>query len=117
MSKDDKLWGGLCHLVALSGLVVSPFLAIIGVLVVWLVKRDDSGFIDDQGKESLNFQLNVWILSFVLAVLCITVILIPFCLIGLGVLWIAWLVLTIIGGVSALDGKRFRYPFMLFRIV
>ena len=55
---DVKTWAMLCHLLALAGLVC-PFGNIIGPLVVWLVKKDQMPIVNDQGKESLNFQITV----------------------------------------------------------
>src|SRR3954467_5501803 len=53
---DAKMWGMLAHLSSLAGLVI-PFGNFIGPLVVWLMKKDQQPFVNDQGKESLNFQI------------------------------------------------------------
>jgi uncharacterized Tic20 family protein len=52
--KDARLWGMFCHLIAFSGYVV-PFGSVLGPLIIWLIKKDEMPFVDDQGKESLNF--------------------------------------------------------------
>src|SRR5687767_11747875 len=71
--QQSRLWGMLCHLSALAGFVVPFFGCIIGPLVVWLIKKDEFPFVNDQGKESLNFQISMtiycaiaFIMSFVL---------------------------------------------------
>jgi uncharacterized Tic20 family protein len=46
------------HLSALLGLLVGG-LTFIGPLIVWLIKKDQSKFVDAHGKEALNFQLNI----------------------------------------------------------
>ena len=88
-------------------------LGFIGPLVVWMIKRDESAFVTDQAKESLNFQLTLLILSVVL--LGVTVV-----TCGVGVLvalpfWLAVpivnLILCLVGGIAANDGKYYRYPF------
>jgi len=56
-TKDDRTWAMLCHLSGLAGYVV-PFGNIFGPLIIWLIKRDQSWFVDDQGKEALNFQIS-----------------------------------------------------------
>ena len=56
--KDVRTMAMLCHLLALAGYVI-PFGNIIGPLVMWLVKKEDHPFIDEQGKEALNFQITV----------------------------------------------------------
>src|SRR5688500_10860834 len=48
--------GMLCHILSLAGLVV-PCGNLIGPLIIWQVKKAEHPFIDDQGKESVNFQI------------------------------------------------------------
>jgi len=96
------------HLSALAGLVV-PFGALLGPLIVWQLKKDEMPFVDDQGKESLNFQITVALALLLSAAL--TLVLIGFLL--LPIVAAAALVLTIIGGIKANDGQAYRYPFAL----
>ena len=108
LSKDAKLFGMLCHLAALAGFVI-PFGNIIGPLVIWLIKKDEFPFVDDQGKESLNFQITMAIAG----VICIAL---AFVLIGLilaPLLFLAWVILTILGAVKANSGEKHRYPFAI----
>jgi uncharacterized protein len=105
LSNNERTWGMLCHLSALAGFVV-PFGHIIGPVVVWLVKKDEFPFVDDQGKEALNFQITVTIASLVAGfsiLLLIGILLLP------AVLLFA-LVMTIIGAIKASNGEWFRYP-------
>ena len=104
--QDEKLWGALCHLSALAGDVGVPFGHIAGPLIVWLIKKDQIPFVDDQGKEALNFQISITLYIF----LCIPLV---FLLIGIPMIFglvIFQLVATIIGGVKASTGAAFRYP-------
>jgi uncharacterized protein len=62
-----------------------------------------------QAKESLNFQITVWLLGLVFGVLALV-------LIGFVFLWILGLVnvvLVIIAAIQVRDGKPYRYPFCL----
>jgi len=98
--------GMLCHLLALCGLVMPFGGNILGPLVLWLVKKDTMPFVDDQGKESLNFQISVAIYGVGAALLSI---------IGIGIvlgvaLAVFWLVMVIIATVAANKGERYRYP-------
>ena len=107
-TQDERTWGMLAHLLAFSGFLI-PFGNLIAPLVVWLVKRDQSQFVADQGKESLNFNISVLLAGAVCAALV-------FVLIGilLGVaLFFYWLAMTIIAGIKASEGVRYRYPFTL----
>jgi uncharacterized Tic20 family protein len=112
--KDARTWGMLCHLGALAGLVGIPFGNIVGPLVVWLIKRNESAFVDDQGKESLNFQISVTIYTLPLMVLGI-ILTIVFCIgiiliIAAAGIGIAALVFTILAAVKASNGEAYRYP-------
>jgi len=102
---QERTWGMLCHLSALAGFII-PFGNIIGPLVIWLIKKDESPFVDDQGKESLNFQISITIYCLIAAVLILVIIGI-FLLIGLGIFAI---VMIIIAAVKANNGEKFRYP-------
>ncbi|MBS0421633.1 MAG: DUF4870 domain-containing protein [Proteobacteria bacterium] len=98
----------LAHLTAFSGFLI-PLGSVLGPLIVWLVKRDESPFVADQGKEGLNFNISVLLAGCVCGVLV-------FVFIGilLGVaLFIYWLAMTIIAGIKASEGVRYRYPFTL----
>lgn len=105
-----------CHLLGFIGFVF-PFGHILGPLVLWLVKRDGQPFIDDHGKEALNFQISftLWFtLGGVIAVLLIWTVVVPV-LIGIGmfVLALVWLVTLITAAVRASNGETYRYPFTL----
>lgn len=106
VSKDERTWGMLAHLSALVGYLIIPFGNIIAPLVIWLMKKDESQFIADQAKESLNFQISLLIYAVVAGVLVLVVIGI-FLLIALYILGI---VLTLVGTVKANNGVMYRYP-------
>ena len=66
----------VAHLSAFAGHIF-PFAHIIAPLVVWLVRRETSAFVDDQGKEAINAQITFTIYSAVAVVLCFVFIGIP----------------------------------------
>lgn len=105
LSSDSRNMGMLCHLLALSGIVI-PFGAIVGPLIIWLLKKENDPYVDAQGKESLNFQISVTIYAIVSSILIMVVIGI-FLLLGI---LVAWLVLTIIGTIKASKGEPWKYP-------
>jgi uncharacterized Tic20 family protein len=99
IKKDDRNMAMLCHLLAI-------FTGFLGPLIIWLVKKDDAPYVDDQGKEALNFQLTVLIAliaSGFLFVICIG----PFLMAGV---WIANLVFCIMASIKASRGEPYRYP-------
>lgn len=105
---EERTMGMLCHLLAFSGYVI-PFGHLIGPLVMWLVKKDESAFVDANGKESLNFQITLtiaWVVSGILCLVLIGLLLLP-------VVFVGGIVLTIIASIKANEGKVYRYPVCL----
>jgi uncharacterized Tic20 family protein len=105
-SSEEKTTGMFCHLAALAGYVGVPFGCILGPLVVWLIRRDQSPFVDDHGRESLNFQITVLIAM----LCCIPFVFILIGLIPLIVIGIGSLVCVIIAAIKAAGGELHRYP-------
>lgn len=108
LTREEKTWGILCHLTSLSGFIV-PFGNIIGPLLVWLLRKDSSSYVDSNGKESLNFQVNLT------AVLVGSFLFIPS-----AIKWKLLLVLGVFGIIcvawattKSLKGLTFRYPLAL----
>ena len=108
INKDARMWGMICHLAGLSGLipVVPVFGSIIGPLIVWQIKKDEFGFVNDQGKEALNFQITILIYLIVSGLLCFACV--GFVLLPAVVIFD--LVFLLIAAVKANDGERYRYP-------
>jgi uncharacterized protein len=107
--KKARIWGMICHLSALVGLLGVPLGQIAGPLVIWIWKRKSIPFVDEQGKEALNFQISMTIYT-ILAALLILMKLGMFAVLLLAVIN---LVLVIIAGLRANAGETFRYPFKL----
>ncbi len=108
ISAEERQWGMFAHLATLIGLVI-PLGSILGPLVVWLIKKDTMPFVDDQGKEAVNFQITIAIAGIVAGLLIF--VLIGFLL--LPVIGIAWLVLSVLAGIKANEGQYYRYPFAI----
>ena len=104
VSDDDRLWATLAHLSILLGLTT-----IVGPLVIWLIQKDTSPFVDDQAKEALNFQLTCLIASLVTAVSCV---LAPLAIVFI----VGGIVYGIIAGIEANKGNSYRYPYT-FRMI
>ncbi len=105
---ESRMWAALSHVSALSGFVI-PFGNIVGPLIIWLVKRDEMSFVDDQAKEALNFNISMTIYMAVAGVLIFVLIGIPIMI----VLAITWLMLVIMAAVKANEGTAYRYPITL----
>ncbi len=106
-SRTERQWAMGCHLMGLCGLLIpNLILGLIGTLILWLVKREDGVFIDEQGKEALNFQISLIIYSF--AGILLTFIFVGFFL--LVALVVFAYACVIIAAIKASEGVAFRYP-------
>ena len=101
-----RTWKILCHASALLGVFLHFPGHLLGPLIVWLAKRDDSPEIDAHGKESLNFQISMLIYNAIAAVFCLVLIGFFF----LAILWVLNALFVIIASIQASDGKLYRYP-------
>lgn len=107
--KEERLWAAGCHLAALAGYFIPIIGNILGPLIVWMLARDKSPFINEQGKESINFQITMSIAAFVaflLIFVAVGVFLMP-------IIALVDLILIIIAAVTVYQGKAYRYPFSL----
>ncbi|MCJ7841154.1 DUF4870 domain-containing protein [Lederbergia sp. NSJ-179] len=92
--------------------IISFLTAFIGPLVIWLIKKDESAFIDYHGKEYMNFFISYAVYGIVASILM-------FVLIGFilaPIVAVAGTVFTIIAAVKAYDGQAYRIP-LIFRII
>ena len=109
LDKTVRNWAMGCHMIALVGLLGNGIGFFLGPMILWLIKREDHPFIDEQGKEAVNFQITMCIAMFISALLIFVVIgifLLP-------VVVIVDVVLTVIAGLKAADGEHYRYPFAI----
>jgi len=116
-SADERQWAMFAHLSALlGGLLTSGWAGsigfFIGPLVIWLMKKDTMPFVDDQGKEALNFAITV-------SLACVALMILTIMTLGIGalltiplfmVIGIGSLIFVIIAAIKANEGVRYRYP-------
>lgn len=106
-----------CHLLGFLIFVIPGVGHILGPLVLWLLKRHGNPFVDDQGKEALNFQISftLWtVIGGALATVLLWTVIVPV-LVGLAllVLTIIWTVAMILAALRASNGHAYRYPLTL----
>ena len=103
ISSDERTMAVLAHVLAI-------FTGFLAPLIIWLIKKDESEFVDRHGRESLNFQITVAIAALVLTVtgslLCFPVFLLP-------VLMVYDIVYCCLGASAANRGDDFAYPLIL----
>ncbi len=99
---DEKTMAILSH-------ILTVFFPLVAPLLIYLVKKDESAFVADHAKESLNFQITVAIIAFIGVLLMI--LLVGFLI--LAALGIVTLILVIVASIKASEGKYYRYPFCI----
>jgi len=103
--RTENMLAMWCHLGTFGGILV-PFANFLVPLVIWLTKKDEYPLVDDQGKESLNFQLS-------LAVYSLISFLLIFVIVGILLLIVVVLfavIQVIKASISASNGEKYRYP-------
>jgi len=83
-----------------------PLLGYIAPFIIWMSNKDKSPYINEQGKDVINFRISMFIYYFISFVLMFVVI--GFLIILL--LLIFELVVVIIGASRANEGIRYQYP-------
>jgi len=98
ISQEAKNMATLCHILGLVGFL--------GPLIVWLMAKDKDRFIDEQGREAVNYHISLLIYFFIAWLLCF--VLVGFLLIP--ALIVLNIVLVIMAAAKSSDGVGFRYP-------
>ena len=99
INKDARTFAMLAHLLAI-------FTCFLGPLIIWLVKKDEHPYVNEQGKEALNFQITVaiaYIASGLLTFACIGFLLLP-------AVAILDLIFCIMACIATNKGEHYRYP-------
>jgi len=111
-----RTWNMLCHLSALAGFIGVPFGNVLGPLLIWQIKKHEIPSVEIHGKAAVNFQLTIligvlasFIVGFILAFICIGFV---FFILGAAIA-LCGLIFAIVAGISANDGKDYRYPYSL----
>lgn len=104
-----RMWAMIAHLAGFLGYFLPVIGSLIGPLIVWQLKKDLHPYVDEQGKEALNFQITVLIALMVSVLLMLIAV-------GFLLVWVVIvgaIVLMIIAAIKANEGTPYRYPFCL----
>jgi uncharacterized protein len=96
---DERTMAILAHLLALVANILGP-------LIIYLLKKDESKYVAEHAKESLNFQITMFIAAMISIPLIFLIIGI-FMLIAIG---ICTFVFVIIAAIKASENQIYRYP-------
>jgi len=105
----ERKWGAAIHASAFAGMLF-PLALALGPLLIWMLKKHESDYLDIQGKKAINFQLTVLVISFacvIVAVLIKPIIALAF-MTGIG-----GLVFAVMAAVMVYREGDFDYPFSL----
>ncbi len=106
VNKDARMWAMFCHLAGLAGYIMPIIGNIVAPLIIWQIKKDEYPFVNEQGKEAVNFQISMTLYALVtipLFFICIG----PFLLAAVGIFDLVFL---LIAAVKANNGQHYRYP-------
>lgn len=114
---ESRIWATVCHVSAFAFVLLPPIGQIIAPLAVWLIKRNESPFVDQHGKAALNFQLSMTIYFFFVLFVILLIAMqgteqlaLIFGFLLLFPLQMFWLISVIIAVIRANDGKPYHYP-------
>ena len=102
VTESERMLAVLSHALTLIAWIFAP-------LVIYLLKRDESLFVREHAKESLNFQLTL-IVAYCVGFL-LMIVLIGFLILAL--IGVVQLVLVIVASIKAADNQLYRYPFTI----
>ena len=105
LSDSERNFALAMHLTPLAGLIFWLFL--ITPLILWLVRKDQSVYNDDHGREVLNMLLSG--LIFTIGLFFIPII----GWLALAVWWVITVVNMVRGAMAASNGQYFRYPMII----
>lgn len=113
---EERQYAMFIHLSALSAIVIGIGI-IAGPLILWLVKKEESAYVDAHGKAAVNFQLSV--VLYIVAAMVIGFIFF-FTIIGIPIAFLLWIlafcagvaamILAVVAGIKANNGEAFQYP-------
>ena len=110
ITPDDRTWGTMAHVSSIICMFVGG-LTVLGPLIVWLVKKNESPYVAHHGREALNFQITMLIAFAVCFVAGFVTCGVGWALGGL--VAIVNVILSIIGAVKANEGQLWTYPFSI----
>lgn len=125
-SSSERQYAMFNHLAGLLSLIDFALIGFVASLIMWLVRRDDSEFLDDHGKEAVNFQISLFLYVIIgvvagvlFAVLTLgigAVIVVPLGILGALFIVVLRIVGCIMAAVAANRGEFYRYP-MCMRLI
>lgn len=96
----ERTYSMFMHLTLLA---VHVFVPVVPALIMWLIKKAESPFVDDHGKEALNFQISMTIYAIAAGITGIGLLLVP-------VIYVVGIIGMVRAAIAASKGRYHRYP-------
>ena len=109
--KEERMWALAAHLTSFTYFVGIP--GFVGPLVIWLVKKDEMLFVAEEAKESLNFQISLFIYGVACTLLTLTLLGAFIGVPGFLALALLQIIFPIMSALKAHEGKTSHYPITL----
>jgi len=106
MTEDERKYATWMHVTGLSSYIGIPFGHVLVPLILWLLRRKQSDYVNQQGVEILNFQLSItfyYMFSYIMIFILIGFVFLP-------VVFLLHVIATIMATVKTHEGGYFRYP-------
>lgn len=104
--EGERTYALFNHLIGLLSLFDNFLFGPLGALIMWRIKKNESPFLDDHGREAVNFQLSLLLYFFGLSILTLGLA-VPLIMVGVAALR---LIGCIRGAMAAHRGEYYRYP-------
>jgi len=108
ISSDENTWSMIIHFSQFCAFIL-PLAGLIVPIILWQVKKNDSMFIDKNGRIVVNWIITEIILFIMFGILCFLLIGIPL----VAALIVLSIVFPIIGGIKSNNGVAWSYPFSI----
>jgi hypothetical protein len=117
VTTQERQWAMFAHLSALIAMWFG-YLTFLGPLIIWLIKKSEMPYVDQQGKEAINFHLNMLGWAIVMGLVAVVTLGIGLIIVApLGVALVIYsIIMPIVAAGSCNSGEPYRYPYV-FRIV
>ena len=120
-SDDDRQFALFTHLASLLTVVSIgiPVLGLIATIVMWRIGKDRSPFVDDHGRQAVNFQISMYVIYAILVAIGVTLTVVTFGVLSfvfaltplvLVAMTVIHIIAVIRGMMAANRGEYYRYP-------
>ena len=109
-TKSERTYATFMHLSLILSFAIP---IVVPALIMWVIRREDSPFLDDHGREVVNFQISLFIYYAASAILAATIIGLVVAIPAVPLIYLLGLIGMLRGMAAAGRGEFFRAPMTL----